>query len=193
MIAKQYSVQLPADYDMDIIRRRVAAAAPRFDAFPGLTWKAFLIRERGRNGALANEYAPFYIWPDTDALWGFAAGDGFGGIVASFGWRPIRTWLPWHVATRPDLRSHTAKTATREEVPIAPTEDLAGLRQAEAAANAASLAADTRLLARVVAVDLERWTLLRFALWSSVSSDLSSVAGPDVFDVLHVSAPGLAG
>src|ERR1700722_2317572 len=85
MIAKQYSIALPADYDMGIIRRRVAERGARFDSFPGLYLKAFLIRERGRAGAVGNEYAPFYLWPETEALWDFVAGDGFRAIVDGFG------------------------------------------------------------------------------------------------------------
>ena len=32
MLAKQYTIKLPADYDMEIIRERVRAGGPKFDA-----------------------------------------------------------------------------------------------------------------------------------------------------------------
>jgi hypothetical protein len=49
MIVKQYTVTLLADYNMTIIRRRVAAKGPTFDDFPGLGAKVFMIREKDRH------------------------------------------------------------------------------------------------------------------------------------------------
>ncbi|MDP9396126.1 MAG: DUF4865 family protein [Actinomycetota bacterium] len=36
MQARQYEIRLPADYDMTVISRRVAAKGAMTDAFPGL-------------------------------------------------------------------------------------------------------------------------------------------------------------
>jgi len=84
MIANQYTIKLPADYDMEIIRRRVADTGHRFDDWPGLAFKAFLISERSA-GATANRYAPFYLWNNTDGLNEFLYGPGFAGLSGSFG------------------------------------------------------------------------------------------------------------
>ena len=46
MLAMQYSFTLPADYDMDIIRRRVASKGPLIDGLPGLGFKAYLYARR---------------------------------------------------------------------------------------------------------------------------------------------------
>ncbi|HEV2674195.1 MAG TPA: DUF4865 family protein, partial [Aliidongia sp.] len=62
MYAMQYELDLPADYDTTVIRQRVAAKAPLLDDFPGLGLKAYLLRERGVDGAEVNHYAPFYLW-----------------------------------------------------------------------------------------------------------------------------------
>ena len=131
MIAKQYSIALPADYDMGIIRRRVAERGARFDSFPGLYLKAFLIRERGRAGAVGNEYAPFYLWPETEALWDFVAGDGFRAIIDGFGRPAIRNWLTLGVETRARLRPTAVLAATRSETELAPAHDLIALRRDE--------------------------------------------------------------
>ena len=64
MYAMQYEIALPADYDMDIIRERVRTTGHLMDGFPGLEFKAFLIREKAK-GASENSYAPFYVWRDT--------------------------------------------------------------------------------------------------------------------------------
>ena len=89
MIIQQYAITLPADYDMKIIRDRVAEKGPAFDRFPGLGIKVFMIREKGRFGAESNQYAPVYLWPSVAPLWEFIAGDGFKGILESFGWTAI--------------------------------------------------------------------------------------------------------
>ncbi|WP_268871732.1 DUF4865 family protein [Actinoplanes utahensis] len=86
MFAKQYEITLPADYDMGIIRKRVAVGGPLFDAVTGLGLKAFLMRRRGVAGAPVNEYAPFYLWHDAAAMTRFlVGGGGFQNIVRDFG------------------------------------------------------------------------------------------------------------
>lgn len=42
MFAKQYSHRLPADYDMNLIRRRAAQLGPSWDHTEGLLFKAFI-------------------------------------------------------------------------------------------------------------------------------------------------------
>src|SRR5215471_13356047 len=84
MLVKQYTVTLPADYDMQIIRKRVASKGPAFDHFPGLGVKVFMIRQKKHFGAESNQYAPVYLWPSVEPMWKFIAGDGFKGIVDSF-------------------------------------------------------------------------------------------------------------
>jgi len=51
MYAKQYEITLPADYDMRTVRRRVADASQLLNHRPGLGLKAYVIRERGVDGA----------------------------------------------------------------------------------------------------------------------------------------------
>src|ERR1700694_879946 len=84
MLTLQYPLTLPADYDMSIIRRRIATRHAPFDRMAGLGCKAFLIRERS-TGAHVNEYAPFYVWTQLSAVRDFLLGAGFDGVVQSFG------------------------------------------------------------------------------------------------------------
>ena len=74
MYAMQYEITLPSDYDMNIIRHRVATKGHLLDMFPGLGLKAYLIRECGVDGSLVNQYAPFYLWASIAGmnrfLWG---------------------------------------------------------------------------------------------------------------------------
>ena len=47
MIAMQYSFVLPADYDMAIVRERIAVKGKLLDDLPGLAFKAYLHAARG--------------------------------------------------------------------------------------------------------------------------------------------------
>ena len=62
MLAMQYSISLPADYDMNSIRDRVAKRGPTYDRHEHLGFKAFLITEKGKGGNQEHSYAPFYVW-----------------------------------------------------------------------------------------------------------------------------------
>lgn len=54
MHAMQYEITLPSDYDMGIIRDRVATRGHLLDTFPGLGVKAYLMRERGEDSPSAS-------------------------------------------------------------------------------------------------------------------------------------------
>ena len=70
MITMQYRIGLPADYDMDIIRRRIAERGHLTDAFPELAFKAYLYADRQSAYAARGEnlYAPFYLWHSTEGM-----------------------------------------------------------------------------------------------------------------------------
>ncbi|WP_368861457.1 DUF4865 family protein [Frankia tisae] len=90
MYAMQYEITLPADYDMEIIRRRVADTGHALDDQAGLALKAYAIRERGVAGAAVNQDAPFYLWHDAAAMGHFlVGGGGFDRIIHSFGRPPV--------------------------------------------------------------------------------------------------------
>jgi hypothetical protein len=189
LIATQYTIALPADYDMGIIRHRVATKGAAYDNFPGLYLKAFLIRERHKARANGNEYAPFYLWPATEALWDFVAGEGFKGIVDSFGWTAIQTWLTLDVSIRQDLRPTEVRTATREVSSLAPGTDLASFREREAASNKDALRRHASMALQASAVEIGSWRHVRFSLWDGIPEDSPSGAALDTYEVLRLSAP----
>src|SRR5215510_4152637 len=157
MIIKQYTIGLPADYDMAIIRRRVADKGPAFDTLPGLGLKAFTIREKGRYGAPSNQYAPVYLWPAVEPMWNFIAGDGFRGIIDSFGRPPIQYWLGLAYARRPDIDLKTLRSVSREEERIGSGTDLKALRQHEVRQAREIVGSISDLAVRAVGVDIDRW------------------------------------
>jgi hypothetical protein len=188
MYAMNYSVPLPADYDMAIIHRRVAERGHLTDDYEGLGFKAYLVREIAA-GAPVNEYAPFYVWDDTGGmnrfLWG---GGGFGGIVGDFGRPPVAHWTGAAFADGPAAGGEPPRAAGRliEAVPR-------GADPREAVARALETfekrAAEPEVFATVLAVDPRHWEIVRFTLWRD---EPEPVGGEETFRVLHLSAPHFA-
>ncbi|PSJ25272.1 DUF4865 domain-containing protein [Streptosporangium nondiastaticum] len=185
MYAKQYEITLPADYDMGIIRERVAARGHILDDRAGLALKAYVIRERGVNGSPVNQYAPFYLWNDTAAMSHFlVGGGGFEGIVQAFGRPVVRHWTGIAAEAGP-ARGALPRAASRRLTPL-PAE---GLTEAVAAETAAlrELAARDGVHTAALAVDPHHWQLLRFVLWAEAVPPGEDAT--ERYEVLHLSAP----
>jgi hypothetical protein len=185
MHAMQYEITLPADYDMGIIRERVATRGHALDDFPGLGLKAYLIRERGVRASPVNQYAPFYLWESPAGmnrfLWG---GGGFQGIVTDFGRPAVRHWTGTALEHGPD-HGAVPQVATRRTEPFPAEEDpavtveraLAALRGGTPGVHSTALAVDPR-----------SWELVHFTLWTREPAPET----PGVrYEVLHLSTPGL--
>lgn len=89
MIASQYKITLPANYDMNIIRNRVKDNGYKTDGFDGLKFKLYLITEKGKNNNLQNSYSPLYLWKDCEGLNKFLFEGFYDNILASFGWQRV--------------------------------------------------------------------------------------------------------
>jgi hypothetical protein len=178
MLAMQYRISLPADYDMGIIRRRIAERGHLTDALPQLAFKAYL-HASGRE----NLYAPFYLWRDVEGMNAFIAGAGFAGVVASFGRPAVHTWSVWRAEMAPELSF--ARLASRVVVPIRADAALEALRDQE---TAIALADRKRgALAAISAFDPTHWTLLRFRLWRETGAPNTDHA--ELYEVGHISHP----
>lgn len=186
MYAMQYEITMPADYDMQVIRRRIAAKAPALDHLPGLGLKAYLIRESGVDGSPVNQYAPFYLWASTEGMGGFLwGGDGFGSIVGSFGRPPVRHWTGVACLAGPD-RGGAPSHATRHTEPLPADADPASL-VAEAVADLERRARRPGVHTTALAVDPRSWELVRFTLWT----DPAAAEDAPLYQVLHLSTPQL--
>lgn len=189
MIAMQYRVALPADYDMDVIRRRVATTGHLLDHYPGLGVKAFLMRERGHLGATANEYAPFYLWNDAAGAASFLwSGVGFSAIVRDFGRPAVDTWIGGTARSDAgDVASATHAVRTTRELP-ADTDLAAAAASADAALARRFDDAEVPLVA--YGIDPTRWQLMTFSLHRGAPEVADGDA--EVFELLHVAAPEVA-
>lgn len=186
MIAMQYEITLPADYDMQIIRDRVGATGHLLDSYPGLGVKAFLIRQRGVDGATSNQYAPFYLWADAAGAASFLwSGVGFAAILRDFGRPVVQTWIGGTAHQAPDWRTPPAyavrqKTALPADVDIVEVARSTDTRLAEAVG-----AGDTHLGA--YGIDPRSWELITITLHAQRPDHLPDRA--ELFQVLHVAAP----
>jgi len=189
MITMQYRIGLPADYDMDIIRRRIAERGHLTDDFPHLAFKTYLYNDRhaADAGGGENLYAPFYLWHNGDGMNTFLAGPGFAAVVASFGRPIVRTWSVWRAETAPDLSA--AQYATREIAPIPRHTALAALRSEEETGVQKDVKRGA--LAAINAFDPTSWTLMRFRLWPH-SVDRPEGDDADVYAIGHISQPSSA-
>ncbi|QKW05201.1 DUF4865 family protein [Streptomyces sp. NA04227] len=183
MQAMQYEITLPADYDMGIIRHRVATRGHLLDDFPGLGLKAYLVRENGVDGSPVNQYAPFYLWNSAEGMNTFLWEGGFGGIVRDFGRPAVRQWTGLHFGHGPAAGAE-AVTAVRHRVPV-PAGPRPDAPIAQALTSQAELAREEALLCTALAVDTSRWELVHFSVWTS---ERPSTPG-DLFRVAHLSTP----
>jgi heme-degrading monooxygenase HmoA len=177
MIAMQYSFVLPADYDMAIIRERIASKGPLLDGLPGLMFKAYLHAEQPEHA-----YAPFYLWRDEQAMHDFLNGPGFAGVARAFGWPSVQTWTPWHASIGIDVRQ--ARYATRSVQTITPYSALAELREQQEEEARSALASGA--LAVVIGFEPVGWSLVRLCLWRDAPALRASER---LYEIGHVSAP----
>ncbi len=183
MHVMQYEITLPADYDMGIIDRRIAERGAATDDFPHLGVKAYGVRRIGRHGSAVNAYAPFYLWRDPAGLNAFLYGP-FRGIVTDFGRPAVRHWIGAAYHRGPGY-GDVPVFATRQTWALDDREP-PGARVERAAAPSPAAAG---LHSEAVAVDPDRWELVRFTLWTAVPDRLDP--SWTCFDVPHASAPGL--
>ena len=185
MYAMHYEITLPADYDMQIIRKRVADRGHMTDAFAGLGLKAYLIRERGKAGATLNQYSPFYLWNDTTGmsrfLWG---GGGFEGIVESFGRPTVLTWSGLE-CRRGSMAGAMPRIATRERIVIPREANLSQIAR-DAVDEVECIARQGDVFASACAIDPCSWERVTFTLW--VDEPDAGVPG-ERYEVLHLSRP----
>ncbi|MDH6114083.1 hypothetical protein P3T36_002904 [Kitasatospora sp. MAP12-15] len=182
----QYEITLPADYDMRIIRQRVADKGHLLDDFAGLGLKAFLIRERGVAGSPVNQYAPFYLWHSAEGMNCFLWGPGFRALSNDFGRPAVRSWLGLAFRDGP-ARTSVPRTAIRRVESVPPACDPA---EAIERALAELPHRQPGVHSTALAIDTERWELVTFTLWVE-QPDGADGADGDHYQVLHLSSPEL--
>ncbi len=120
-------------------------------------------------------------------MWGFIAGEGFGGILDSFGWIPIDVWLGLAFARADGSEDLTQlRSVSHAQVTVQPGTDLARLREQEIAEARRAVADTPGLLLRAVGLNPQTWSLVQFDYWSRAQAELPE--GAYSYEVLHVAA-----
>jgi hypothetical protein len=182
MLAMQYSIPLPLNYDAALIRDRVSRRRAVFDDHAGLVHKSFIYSEED------HLYAPFYLWKDVTEAKNFLLDDLFRGVVETFSRHRVRSWLVLSHAH--GNRALKPAYARREIDPIPQDLPLAAFA-AQECEKQATLLADPNLYMHLVALDADRWEVMHYSLWASPAA--APKAASDCvqdYGVLHVSEPG---
>lgn len=183
----QYPIVLPTDYDMDVIRTRVRTRGGALDDRNGLSCKAYCIREAGVDGSPINQYAPFYLWADSNAaadfLWG---GQGFDGIVRDFGRPRVHTWTPASLAVGGCERSDVTRAVFRT-AQIDRDADLVAVAQA-LMARVSAKADNPDVHLALGGIDPTNWQTVEFTTLARIE-DTATVADSTVYQVLYINQP----
>jgi hypothetical protein len=185
MHAMQYEITLPADYDMGIIRHRVATLGSSLDTFPGLGMKAYLVRERDVEGSPVNQYAPFYLWNELAGMNALLNGPGFERLCRDFGRPVVQHWTGLALERGP---AHDAvpRVATRR-LETLPVDRAPGPAIERALVELREQASSDGVHSAALALDARHWGLVRFALWE----EAAPAGAGERYEVLHVSKPEL--
>lgn len=183
MLAMQYVISLPGDYDMDIIKNRVRNNGHKTDGFPDLRMKAYLVAEKSKYGNQDNQYAPFYLWDKVDGMNQFLLGGPFNNILNSFGRPAALTWMVLHAHVTKPLEPQYA--FVRIDAIDRPT-DFGALRAREGKEFAACLT-ESAITAYVAAYNPQTWELCHFHMSGDAGEVRLAAGGRTVYEVQHIS------
>ncbi|MDR7002791.1 DUF4865 family protein [Neobacillus niacini] len=117
MIATQYKITLPSDYDMNIIKERVRNNGHKTDGFDDLKFKLYLVSEKGINHNLQNSYCPLYLWKGSNGLNKFLFNGFYDNIINSFGWQRVNVGIPLIDTTTSKIKENKYLFHITREIP----------------------------------------------------------------------------
>jgi hypothetical protein len=182
MTIAHYIHRLPADYDIGIIRSRARERGALWNDVPELYFKGFLLRERGRFGAIASSYSSLYLWRTDEAFRNFLVSGRYKVVTDSFGRADIQTRFSLDARRG---RADDARFIYKHEMSIPIDADLTATFAAEIALNREA-AERPGTVAAIVGVDPRNWTIARILL-----SEQEPIGDRDVvaYEVLHLARP----
>ena len=176
----QYSIPLAPNLDIDYVRERVESRRKLFDGHPGLLHKSFVYCPK------EHVYAPFYLWKDLTEARHFLLDDLYQGVVESFGRHRVRSWL---VVSGEFGDKAISPTFARRKFDAVPADSsLKAFSAEQKQQQKAYIDEHKELYLSVVALDADRWEVMRFSLWADKASAPESTSDClQTYDVLHVS------
>jgi hypothetical protein len=182
MIIAHYAHRLPADYDIGIIRNRAKSRGHLFDAIPELYFKGFLLRERGRFGAIQNEYSSLYLWRKDEGFRDFLVGGRYKSVTDSFGRAQIETRF---VLDAQRGSGREARFAYKETIDIPHDSDLTTAFAEEIKRNG-EIARQEGTIASAIGVDVQSWKFTRILV---SQREPSGASGEEAYQVLYLAKP----
>lgn len=182
MLAMQYTIPLPPNFDADAVRARVSQRRALFDSHSGLEHKSFVYCPK------EHVYAPFYVWKNIQHAQHFLLDELYQGVVESFGRHRVRSW--YVIAMSAGEFKGDASFAMRETDTVPTDTDLKHFALAEREKQLGLVDHYPEMKLHITALDAERWEVMRFSLWQDeVSSAETESDCLQTYEVLHVSAP----
>lgn len=182
MIIAHYGHRLPADYDHGFIRALTRERAPIWDARPKLYFKAFLLREAGRFGAISNHFSSLYLWRQDEAYRDWLVSGGYKIVTDPFGRADIETRFAL------DARKGSgqeARFAHRQDLDIPLDADLTAAFAQEIERNR-EIAAQPGTVAAAVGVDTRSWKFTRILLSTNAPNGNDNTVA---YQMLHLARP----
>ncbi len=177
MITMQYRINLPNDYDMQIIKKRVADNGDKTDGFQGLLFKCYLIQERNAD-SFENIYAPLYIWKDSNGMNQFLFGGYYDNIIKSFGWQNINIGVPLLIDLKNDFMD--SKFVTEDKYYIVPRLSLSSFRESVLKPNQS----DNEFSGQVCIYNPDKWEYSHFYFYKKRPDGLCN---SNSYQILHIS------
>ncbi len=177
MIGMQYRINLPSDYDMQIIRRRVAENGSKTDGFQDLFFKCYLIQERAVD-SFENVYSPLYIWNDTKGMNKFLFEGFYDNILRSFGWHNIKIGIPLVIDLKDNFMD--SKFVLRERRDIIPELSLSDFSESIPTPPQG----DKKYSGRVCLYNPDNWEYSQFYFYTQRPEGLCK---SDTYQILHIS------
>jgi hypothetical protein len=182
MIIVHYQLRLPADYDLAAIRKFLKQRGAVWDAASDLHFKAFLLREAGRFGAIANSFSSVYLWQHDKAFRDWLVRGGYKIVTEPFGRAEIETFFALDAFRG---KGDEARFLYKEHLDIPLDTDLtAAFAQEIELARERAIQPD--VISAAVGLDPRNWRFVRILLSEAQpGADASGVA----YQIVHLSHP----
>jgi hypothetical protein len=182
MIMAHYANRLPRNHDLGFVRALTKERAPIWDTRPELYFKAFLLREAGRFGAIANSFSSLYLWRHDGAYRDWLVSGGYKIVTDPFGRAEIETRFALDARKGP---GHEARFVYTEDFDIPPDADLTTAFAREIERNH-EIAAQTDTVAAAVGIDTRNWKFTRILLSTNEPSGNENTVA---YQILHLARP----
>jgi hypothetical protein len=182
MIMAHYANRLPRNHDLGFVRALTRERAPVWDARPELYFKAFMLREAGRFGAIANSFSSLYLWRQDGAYRDWLVSGGYKIVTDPFGRAEIETRFALDARKGP---GHEARFACMEDLDIPLDADLTAAFACEIGRNR-EISARSDTVAAAVGVDTRNWKFTRILLSTSEPEGNENTVA---YQILHLARP----